>query len=118
MGGDPSQRRRIPKPAGIGRIRGGSDVCDVAFTVDLIGVRRAATDGVKQGDALGVGLEAGASGTAAICRTADGTVVGGLAAFEGLSTLLRCLAMGARYRAMVERVGATHCTVTVTRVRA
>lgn len=116
MGGDPSQRRRIPSSAGIGRLRGGSDGCDVAFTVDLIGVRRAATDGVKRGDALVVGLETGATGNAAICRTAGGTVVGGLAAFEGLATLLRCLATGAQYRAMVQRVGATHCTVTVNRV--
>lgn len=115
-GGLPPKRRRMPY--GMGQVRTGSDECDLTFTVDLIGVRRDATRGLQAGDVLEVDLVAGAGASTAVCRTADGATVGALAAFRGLVSLLGCLGQGVRFEALIEDVGATRCTVTVTRAEA
>lgn len=112
-GGLPPKRRRMP--VGMGQVRAGPDACDLTFTVDLIGVRREATREVEVGDTLDVGLVGPPGSRAAVCLTPDGTVVGALAAFRGLVSLLGCLDRGVRFDAAVDDVGATRCTVTVTR---
>lgn len=114
MGGGPPPRRRMP--TGIGKVTKGRDDCDLAFTIDLVGVRRDATRGIRPGDVLEVRIQEQAGTSAAVCETADGKVVGALSGFRGLATLLDCLDGGTEYEAVVEAVGPTRCTVSVSRV--
>jgi len=89
------------------------DKCDIEVTVDLIGVRRDVAVKVKEGDVLGVGLTSTGENSSAVCSTADGEIVGALAAFPGIAQLIQCIAEGVAYRALVEVAGPTRCQVTV-----
>lgn len=129
-GGVPSARGDAPdakKSVGEGAgAAGGSgagastdDPCDLAFKLDLVGVRAAVAAAVSVGEVLDVVLATSDGYEAAVCRTrTDGARLGSLAAFEGLDQLLQCLRAGRRFAARVLEVGRTQCRVEVGSVRA
>ncbi len=107
-GGPPSTRRprwfggRTARPDGIG------------VPVDLVGVRRDVAAAVRPGEALRVSVNPDG---ATVCTTADGRVVGALAAFTGLSGVIAHLYAGGAYVALVEEVTPTSCRVSLVEAR-
>jgi hypothetical protein len=113
--GKPSGRRApIDKPPAK---KGGEapDDCDLVFEVDLVSVRPPAAQ-VAVGAVLEVDLVEEGNLEAVVCkRPIERDVVGTLAAFEGLATLIDCMRRGHRYTADVVRISRTSCTVRVRR---
>lgn len=94
--------------------RRSDDPCDLQFRTDLVGVRPSISD-VRVGHTLAVALLEQRGARSAVCLTADGQVVGALAAFRGLAQLMKCLVQKNRYVADVEVVSKSQCTVLVRR---
>lgn len=92
---------------------GSSDPCAIAFDVNLSGVNVAVAAGISVGTTLQVVLTVSNGFDVVVCQTAAGQVVGSLAAFPGLATLVGCLRSGRRYIAQVTVLNGTIVTVHV-----
>lgn len=90
-----------------------SDPCAIAFDVNLSGVNVAVAAGISVGTTLHVALTVSNGFDVVVCQTAAGLVVGSLAAFPGLATLVGCLRGGRRYIAQVTVLNGTIVTVHV-----
>jgi hypothetical protein len=95
----------------------GEDRCDLKFDVDLEGINHPALPKIKVGDELDVVIVPSGTGyEAVVCRIRDTSeVVGALAAFPDLSTLIACIKQGNRYVATVKKIQRGACTVSVRR---
>ncbi len=114
MAGFPSnQVRRSRWGAEPSRMVG--DGCDLRFTTDLVGVRSDISSRLEFGDQLSVRINRFGEIRSAVCVTAEGEVVGTLAAFVGLARLLTCMENHAIYFARVQVASATRCSVEVSR---
>lgn len=82
----------------------------IGVSIDLVGVRRDVASAVRPGEELRVSINPDG---ATVCATADGRVVGALAAFTGLSNLIQRLYAGGAYVARVEEVTPTSCRVSL-----
>ncbi len=122
----PSKRQGEPKNnkqslRGIGGGEGGAsappaDICDLTIDTDLEGVRATALAKVSVGDTLVVDLDTAAGFPVAVCKMADGTIVGALAAFRKLAQLISCLRNGVLYEVQVTHIGSGSCHVAGGRV--
>jgi hypothetical protein len=95
----------------------GDDDCDLRFRTDLMGVRAATAQNVRQGDNLEVVLLRDGAMRSVVCRTRTHEIVGALSAFPGLAQLIRCIEEGAEYNAFIEKSSARSCAVFVSRVK-
>lgn len=113
-GGNKNGRR---SPADNPRIKAAdaADDCDLVFEVDLAAIR-VPIGQLTVGAALDVALVQQGGLEAAICRLPNGSVVGSLAAFQGLALLIDCMRRGNRYAAEVVRIGRGVCRVKVRRI--
>ena len=96
-------------PASIG------DGCDLAFQTDLVGVQSSISAELNKDDELTVCLRIQGKIRSVVCETTAGAVVGTLAAFRGVSRLIRCLEQGVAYVAFVETASFSRCSVKVFR---
>jgi hypothetical protein len=90
--------------------------CDLAFRVDLVGVRTEVSKTLVEGDELDVTLLTRDEVRSVVCCKGK-AVAGTLAAFRGLAQLISCLRQGHEYVALVEAVSSARCAVLVLRKR-
>ncbi|WP_299819167.1 hypothetical protein [uncultured Roseibium sp.] len=109
-------------PDQIKKIKGGiapptivGDGSALAFQTDLVGVQSNISEGLNKDDELTVSILTQGKIRSAVCETADGAVVGTLAAFLGLSRLIGDLERGIGYVAVVEFASFSRCSVKVFR---
>jgi hypothetical protein len=77
------------------RARNVDDPCDITLRVDLVGVRVEALPSLRLDMMLAVELRTEAPYSALVCCVPGvGNVVGTLAAFPGLSSLISCIQQG------------------------
>ena len=95
----------------------GGDPCDLHVELDLVGLQPEASKLLVAGEVLQVELVAMDNAVSVICRTANGRVVGALAAFRGLAQLITCIRQGVEYGASVIEASSTRCSVYVSRVK-
>lgn len=94
---------------------GASDPCDIRIEIDLEGVQRDGLTKTRVGAQLEVAIVRSGAYETVVCRIPPQTVVGSLAAFAGLATLINCIKRGNNYIATVRRIERGGCTVAVQR---
>lgn len=111
--------RRKPQGGGsLASVGGGSggdlpadDPCDLIIDVDLDSLQLPQLQAVRTGELLRVELQVSGRAQAAVCVRRDGSVVGSLSGFQGLTRLLRCLAQGHAYQVAITSLSRTSCHV-------
>jgi|SRR5688572_15980781 len=98
--------------AGEGSATGGRDECDLRFVSSLNGIQKTVLDTTKVGDALQVEIRRVGAYDSVVCLR-SGNVLGSLAAFEGLATLIKCLKDGNQYEAEIVAKTSGTCRVEV-----
>lgn len=109
-------KKTSPKPGtGVGGAGGGDvdvvDPCDLYIDVDLESVQPNGLQASKVDDGLDIQLETRGAVRAAVCVRRDGTVVGSLVGFAGLTQLLACVARGHKYTVKITKLTRTSCHV-------
>jgi hypothetical protein len=94
---------------------GGADPCNIDFEIDLESVQREALAKTKVGAKLDVAIVRSGAYEAVVCRLPPQTVVGTLAGFPGLATLINCIKQGNNYSATIRSIERGSCTVAVRR---
>jgi hypothetical protein len=112
QGGAPTQGK-AKGWGGSGGEAGAFDPCEIEFDVDLSGVNVSVAAGLVVGTVLRVELTVINGFDVVVCRTTAGAVVGSLAAFPGLATLVGCMRGGRRYAATVTALNGTNVGVHV-----
>jgi len=104
------------KKGGGAKTGGSDDPCDLNFESDLEGIQPAGLAKIKVGDKLDVVIVRSGPYDAVVCRIQKSTeVVGTLAGFPGLATLITCIKQGNKYLATVLKIQRGACTVAVQR---
>lgn len=93
---------------------GGKNPCEMSFEIDLAGVRSEVLKQIAIHAELEVALApAGQYQAVVCCLKGTASVVGSLAAFQGLATLIRCISDGNVYTATVLKIEKGTCRVAV-----
>ena len=90
----------------------GGDQCDIVIDTDLESVRGELLARLAVGEKLGVELRSsGGAFQSVVCLTADGAVVGAIAAVKGISDIINCLERGRRYEVQITSIEGATCHV-------